>query len=281
MRILVGQSPRDARFEEELLLHLSAKGLTVPRMVTAGKRGHVVSIAPRQQLSVFQHVPGRQLAVFEIDAEHARQVGDFLATMHESARGFARRRKHKHDPARIARLLERSAYEAGDSSQLRDLKILALELVRHNFTRELPRGIIHGDLSVDNVRFARGKLCGVLDFDHASVGPLVYDIAIAIVDWAFLHDQFIAERARAIVAGYQSRRPLEPPERGALYDMCRYAATRFGATRFYEFEARGNRARKLYKDYRHYMTRLNALRELGPQLFRDQVFGRQPLGRFG
>src|SRR4051794_13586802 len=59
LRILENRTVTDARFEEALLLRLAERGLTVPQMMGAGKRGHVIPIAPRQQLSVFQYLPGR------------------------------------------------------------------------------------------------------------------------------------------------------------------------------------------------------------------------------
>ncbi len=275
LRILENRSPKDAEFEEALLLHLHDKGLTVPRMVGAGRRGRVLHLGPRQHLSIFQYLPGREIGVFEVRPEHCRQVGEFLASMHLAARGLKRRRKNHFEPSRIAKILERCALSLRDASQLRDLKLLALELVRHHFAEELPRGTIHGDLFIDNVRFARGKLCGVLDFEMASSGPLAYDLAVAIGDWAFLHDRFVPERARALVQGYQSKRKLLPAERGHLYDLCRFAATRFSATRFYDFEVRRRpSATRLYKDYRHFVARLSSLKAIGPQVFRDQVFGR-------
>jgi homoserine kinase type II len=275
LRILENRSPKDAEFEEALLLHLHGKGLTVPRMVGAGRRGRVIPIAPRQHLSVFQYLPGREVGVFEVRPDHCAQAGEFLATMHVAARGLKRRKKNRFEPERVAKILERCAYGVRDVAHLRDLKLMALELVRHHFPDELPRGTIHGDLFIDNVRFSRGKLVGVLDFEMASTGPLAYDLAVAICDWAFLHDRFVPDRARALVQGYQRKRKLTPTERGQLFDLCRFAATRFAATRFYDFEVRRRPgARRLYKDYRHFVARLSSLKALGPQLFRDQVLGR-------
>ncbi len=276
VRILENRTTRDAQFEEALLFYLSKKGLTVPRMMGAGKRGHVIAITPRQQLSVFQVLPGRQLGVFEIRPEHCRQVGEFLGDMHVHARAFRRKKKHRYDPSRLAKVLERCAYAARDANQLRDVKTLALELIRHHFITELPRGTIHGELFIDNARFERGKLSGVLDFEGASTAPLAYDLAVALCDWAFLHDRFLPERARALVEGYQSRRPLMPMERGQLYELCRFAVTRFATMRFFDFEVRTRASRgHLYQDYRHFLERLSSLRQLGAQVFREQVVGRQ------
>ena len=274
LRILEDRAPGDSRFEERLLSHLTERELPVPRMMDAGKLGRVVSISPRQQLSVFQYLPGREIGVFEVRPEHAAQIGHFLAGMHTATRGFRRRRRNRFDPQRIAGILERCVAGISESAQVRDLRILALELVRHHFPAELPGGIVHGDLFVDNARFVRSRLIGVLDFEMASNGPFAYDLAVAIVDWGFLQDRFMPEHARALVAGYEGLRRLEPAERGHLYELCRFAATRFATTRFYDFEVRARReAQRRYKDYRHFLSRLNVLKELGPHQFRNHVLG--------
>ncbi len=275
LRILEDRTSTDSRFEDALLKHLADRSLPVPRMMEAGKLGRVIPITPRQQLSVFQYLPGREMGVFEVRPDHARQVGEFLADLHLATRTFRRRRRNRFDPSRIARILERCVAGIRESAQVRDLRILALELVRHHVPAELPFGIVHGDLFVDNARFSRGRLVGVLDFEMASNGPYAYDLAVAIGDWGFLQDRFVPENARALVSGYESRRRLEASERGHLYELCRFAATRFATTRFYDFEVRARRdAQRLYKDYRHFLARLAALKDLGPHGFRNQVLGR-------
>src|SRR6185312_11644456 len=79
LRILENRSSTDAHFEEALLKRLAERGLVVPRMIEAGKRGCVIEIAPRQMLSVFQFLPGREIGVFEVSPQHVAQVGRFLA----------------------------------------------------------------------------------------------------------------------------------------------------------------------------------------------------------
>jgi hypothetical protein len=63
-----------------------------------------------------------------------------------------------------------------------------------------------------------------------------------------------------------------PLERGQLYELCRLAVTRFGASRFYDHEVRAPRGRpQLYRDYRHFIERLAALKQIGAQTFREQI----------
>lgn len=268
LRILENRTVTDARFEEALLHRLHEQGLMVPQMLGAGKQGSVISITPRQQLSVFQYLPGREVGVFEITPAHTAQVGTFLASMHQAARGLGRRRRNRFDPPNLARIVERCKELAPPGELQRDIDRLQEALERYAWPRDLPRGIVHGDLFIDNVRFAGGELCGVLDFEMACTGPLLYDLAVAIGDWAFMHDQFLPERAAALVGGYEAKRPLKPIEHASLYALCLYSTVRFAITRFYDFEIRRRpEATRLYKDYRHFLSRLVALQKLGESAF--------------
>ena len=273
LRILEDRTATDARFEEKLIVHLADRGLVVPRMIAAGEESYVVSINRRQQLSLFEYLPGREIGVFEVNDEHAYQIGQFLGAMHLAASGLRRRRRNRFSPERIRLLLQRCVKAMDDDDRLADLMFLSDELRRHGWPRHLKRGIIHGDLFVDNARFARGRLCGVLDFEMASTGPLCYDIAVAISDWCFRQDEFVSSRANRLLCGYLEQRELTKNERSALFDLCHYAICRFTITRFYDFEVRSRpEANRIYKDYRHFLARLDSLSELTPEEFNEIVF---------
>jgi homoserine kinase type II len=263
LRILENRSATDARFEEALLKRLAERGLVVPPVIEMG---------PRQMLSLFQYLPGREIGVFEVMPQHVAQVGRFLATMHTATRGFRRRRRNRFDQSHLRVILNRCRTLAQGDELQRDVDRLSIELERHDWPRDLPRGIVHGDLFIDNVRFNAGSLCGVLDFEMASTGPYLYDLAVAMDDWAFMHDKFLPERGVALVSGYETKRPLRPVEQAHLYEFCRFAAMRFAITRLYDFEVRRRPdSHRLYKDYRHFLARLTALQNLGGSAFGQLV----------
>ena len=274
LRILEDRSPTDARYEEALLLHLHDQNLPVPQMVSAGRRGHIIAITPRQQLSIFEYLPGRELAVFEMKPTHCTQVGTFLAQMHGATKKFRRVRRNRFTPERVLKIAHRCERYAKRSKEslAGDCRELRTELERHSWPESLAAGVIHGDLFIDNVRFDKHRLCGVLDFEMASTGPFVYDLAVALGDWAFLHDEFVFERASALLEGYQTHRPLCSVEQNALYELVLFATARFAITRVADFELRAQPETRLFKDYRHFLNRLRALRSIGREEFKRQVF---------
>jgi homoserine kinase type II len=91
----------------------------------------------------------------------------------------------------------------------------------------LPQGVIHGDYFHDNVLWDDEGDAGVIDFYFACDDALIYDMAIAVNDWCVTPEATIAEdRARAFIAGYEERRPLEDFERSLWPVMLRRAALR-------------------------------------------------------
>jgi Ser/Thr protein kinase RdoA (MazF antagonist) len=88
----------------------------------------------------------------------------------------------------------------------------------------LPKGIIHGDLFPDNVKFKGGRLVGVMDFEAAcrenwySISPLRSTL---------LRRTTLSHRSvRSFDFGYESLRPLSLPEWDSFPNELRFSALR-------------------------------------------------------
>ena len=55
-----------------------------------------------------------------------------------------------------------------------------LKNIKKNWPKKLPKGIIHGDLFIDNIFFNKNKLSGIIDFYFAANDYFMYEIAICI-----------------------------------------------------------------------------------------------------
>ena len=81
-------------------------------------------------------------------------------------------------------------------------------------------GLIHGDLFIDNVLYRGPTLAALLDFEQASWGRPVYDLAVSVLAFGFGRDDFRPEITRAFIDGYVDTRPLEPIEGAASATSC-------------------------------------------------------------
>ncbi|MCS6900291.1 MAG: homoserine kinase, partial [Myxococcales bacterium] len=74
--------------------------------------------------------------------------------------------------------------------------------------------------------------------------------------------------AAAMVAGYQSERPLTPEDLAALHGETLLAALRFATTRITDYAMRAPPGAKPTRDYRRFLARFEAVRRLGPSGWR-------------
>jgi len=106
--------------------------------------------------------------------------------------------------------------------------------LRQRIPRNLPRGILHGDLFPDNVIGSGGEVVAILDLEEAWIGPLVFDLAMSFVGFGWHDGAPIEERWGALVQGYESVRELNAAELSALPDMHRYATLAIAGWRYWK-----------------------------------------------
>jgi homoserine kinase type II len=266
VRVNEGKAEADVAWEAGLCADLAAAGLPVPvprpgpdRAGYLRHRGLLIS--------AFSWLDGHHRAAADVTTGDAGAVGAFLARLHLAGRAFAGERKGGiYTPAHV-----RARFEAfrgsSDPALAVAIERLAAELAwldAHAAARAAaPRGVIHGDLFRDNVLWAGADLVAVLDFEQASWGSWVYDLAVTVNDWCWDGGPR-PDLATALIAGYQDVRPLDPAEARALPIELRGAAARFTVTRITDVYLPGIPGPD--KDFRDYLARLRAWQNgaLGP-----------------
>ena len=106
--------------------------------------------------------------------------------------------------------------------------------LRQRIPKDLPSGILHGDLFPDNVIGSGGDVVAILDLEEAWIGPLVFDLAMSFVGFGWHDNAPIGERWGALVEGYESVRELNAAELAALPDMHRYATLAIAGWRYWK-----------------------------------------------
>ena len=102
----------------------------------------------------------------------------------------------------------------------------------YNANLELPSGIIHGDLFRDNILFFDGEINAVIDFYFAGFDYFLFDLSIALNDWAFDEEgNFLKDKESAFLDGYNSVKPLSEIEKVNFKNQKVRAALRFWASR--------------------------------------------------
>ncbi|WP_239351537.1 homoserine kinase [Snodgrassella communis] len=105
-----------------------------------------------------------------------------------------------------------------------------------NERTDLPAGIIHADLFRDNVLLNGEQVAGFIDFYYACNGNFMYDLAIAVNDWARRADNHLDHNLQqAFMRGYESIRPLTAVERDYFPIAQRAACIRFWVSRLLDY----------------------------------------------
>ena len=135
-------------------------------------------------------------------------------------------------------------------------------------------------------------MSAVLDFEQASIGRYVYDLAVTLLAWCFREEQrspglaseegaLLEALGWSLLAGYQRVRPLSDEEREALSVECRLAALRFTVTRITDVYLPSlppeSQAPRPGKDFRDYLARLLHLRAAGAGVMARIVDEKPPL----
>ena len=254
----------DLPFFLELLRWIAARGFPSATPI-ADREGRILKRVRGKPCAIVSFLSG--LAVRKPGAAHCRAAGAGLADLHLATEGFPLARPNDLGQAAWAPMFSR-LIDAAEGLKPGLAKTLSsdLELLAQRWPSGLPEGVIHADFFPDNVFFAKGKFAGAIDFYFACVDALAYDIAIALNAWCFEPDgSFNITSARALVAGYESRRKLSDLERSSLPVLAHGAAMRFFLTRLADWGATPAGALVRPKDPLEYERKL-AVHRASPDL---------------
>ncbi|MDB5511570.1 MAG: homoserine kinase [Enterovirga sp.] len=224
----------DLPFFLGLMKHLAGKGLTCPLPVS-NRAGEALGTLAGRPAVIVTFLEG--LAVKRPAAIHCRAVGTALAQLHEAGRDFASTRENALSLPGWAPLFARADGQADRVSPGLGQRIEAeLGFLAAAWPSGLPTGVIHADLFTDNVFFRGSELSGLIDFYFACTDALAYDLAICLNAWCFEPDgSFNVTKGRAMIAGYEAVRRLDPEEGEALPILARGSALRFMLTRLVDW----------------------------------------------
>jgi homoserine kinase type II len=264
-RLYEEQDRTGARAEARLLAHLREHGAKTPAPV-ARRDGELTGELRGKPCALFPFVPGDMLCQSAVTAPHAARLGAEIARLHAAAKG-AEPRANRFGAAALAQRLDRVERHARPDLRalVPSLREKLERLTNARAAQELV--VVHGDIFRDNVLFENGEVSSILDFESAGLETRTYDLAVAILAFAF-RASFDWDLARAFVSGYDSVRPLGAAEKDALFADACLGALRFAITRITDCAMREESPKK---DYRRFLARLDEIEALGAAAFQRRL----------
>lgn len=244
-----------------LLQFLRARGLRCPQPLV-DRHGQVLRLYHGKPLSLSLPLPGKAVSETRLTPAHLTHVGEALASLHLLSEHAPKSEENRFSFSRIVELYQEvREHLPGHFKQIVHALDDEIGYQQEYQDDRLPKGLIHGDLFADNLLFRGDKVVGLLDFEAACYGKFLFDLATAVNALCYGEGHFVIERFEALLAGYQSRRPLTLIEWDAFPNELRFSALRFTVTRLKDFFLRPMDDRKrVNKDFREFFERLQVLR---------------------
>jgi homoserine kinase type II len=265
------RSPADLRFEAELLAHLAESRFPAPHMLRT-RDGRPFLELEGGRVCVFKWLPGEELGRAQLTPEHLERLGQELGKMHRVTQSFSGARDNPYGVEQVrgwlAGLRRNPDAELAAIAEELEQALARAEASRGGLE---PRGIIHADLFMDNVKWLGDRVGAFFDYEMACREAYGLDVAVTLNAWCF-DAGYRPELCLAFGRGYQDARPLAPVERESLFGHALFGAVRFTASRIRDYHLSPLPPDRLVrKDFRTYLARTRALREMGPEGLRALI----------
>jgi homoserine kinase type II len=245
----------DLPFFIELLSKLSEEKFPCPQPI-ANKNNKKINKIKNKNAALVTFLKGKSKN--KVTSEDCFEIGKIAAQLHELTKKINVSRKNNLSIESWKNIFEKTINEKIDLDETIIKKTKDyLFLLEKSWPKNLPQGIIHADLFLDNIFFITNKVSGIIDFYFACNDFYAYEIAICFNSICFDNNStFNMTKAKNLIDGYSSIRILSNDEKKYLPILCMGAAMRFFLTRLYDFYNTDNKADVKIKDPFEYFKKI-------------------------
>ena len=161
------KSEVEVKQELDLLFHLKKQGFPCPQPLKS-KTGRYYLEFGSKCLTVSRYMDGHELPLESLNTTHLELLGHALANLHLIGRSYKKGIDNRFGFTRIVAIYREVRRQL--PLHLKNIiRVLDDEFsyLENYLDNNLPKGIIHGDLFADNVKFKGSRLVAVMDFEAA------------------------------------------------------------------------------------------------------------------
>ena len=224
---------KDLPFFMNLMSHLNSKNIICPNPIHNKFKKNIFEIKNKKAcISTFVFGKAKNTHTLK----ECEIIGNNIAKLHLASKGIKIKRKNNlslNSWLTLNQLIKNKGNKKIPGIHSFILQIL--NTVKKYWPKNIPTGIIHGDLFPDNIFFQKNKFNGFIDFYFSCNDFLIYDLAICINALCFnKRYQLDESKKNAILKGYSKIRRLNQKELQSLPILSMGAAIRFFLTRLYD-----------------------------------------------
>ena len=257
------------KFEINVLTYLSRRNFPTPAPINNIHGKSLIEIG-RKPGVIFSYLEGEHKS--KLNAIQERELIQTLAKMHMITQGYKPKYeqfREGHDKEFSKKWIkqELKLYKNSRKGNER-YQYMINELNNTILPTALPKGVVHCDYDIANIKFKGNKIAGVLDFDDACYTNIIYDVASIIYYWSFLREKEIKfSRAKKYIKIYEEIRPLNRTEKKYLFDSLKMVCLVYAGWFFYNSEYKGTDVFEKSKE------RILQLNNIGRDEFYKKLFG--------
>tara|TARA_E500000331_G_scaffold253906_1_gene244416 strand:- start:1532 stop:2500 length:969 start_codon:yes stop_codon:yes gene_type:complete len=228
---------KDLPFFMKLMDKLNHQKINCPKPLK-DKKGKYLTFIKNKSACLVTFLNGKDKRI--LSYKNCYDAGKNIAKLHRVSNKIKLYRKNSMSINNLEKILKSIKFKSKNKSQnLKAILKINLNKIKKKWPKKLPKGIIHGDLFIDNIFYEKNNFSGFIDFYFSSNDYLMYEIAICINALCFdnRNSKFVLnnQKVKSLINGYQKIRKISQKEKDSLNVLCRGAALRYLLTRIYDY----------------------------------------------
>jgi len=225
--------PLDLPFFMNLQKHLSKHGFHCPVPIENKHKKTINSLCNKKAI-IISYLEGKQIE--NPQSHHCLQVGEMISKFQQITKTLDNTRKNTLNIDKWEFIFSKCLDVTNhDFIDLIEPMKNELHYLWQFWPKNLPQGIIHGDLFKDNIFFQNEKLSGLIDFYFACNDFYAYELAITTNAWCFsINKGFNKNNFESLLDGYQKNSNINNDEKKNFNTLLRGAAMRILVTRLHD-----------------------------------------------
>ena len=227
---------KEIPFFMKLMDQLNSLGINCPKPLRDNNGKFLIKIK-NKTACIVSFLTGKEKK--KLSLRNCYDIGKTIALMHLNTKKIRLFRNNSMSIKKLKPLINKIKFKSGEFKKLKKFLNLNLHDINKKWPKQLPNGIIHGDLFIDNIFFKDNKLSGIIDFYFSANDYFMYEIAICINALCFdkVNSKFYLNKKKVggLIKGYEKIKKLSNKEKNSLNILCRGAALRYFLTRLYDY----------------------------------------------
>lgn len=265
------RSEMDGKREIDLLQFLRKHGFPC-QVPLADRRGRYAREWYGQAMVLCRYVDGHPVEVENLSHAQLEDVGRVIGDLHVITKAYKKGIDNRFALERLTDVYNdvrgRLPYYLKRIVRTLDEEV---EYLTDYLESKLPKGIIHGELAPEHLRFKGDKVVAVLEIGVACRGKFIFDLANAVNALCYEGGRYHLKRFEALLTGYEAVRTLSLAEWDAFPNELRFSAFRCAVLRLRDFfETPADDRQRVNRDFQEFYERLRILR-------REREGGMEPI----